>query len=58
MKFLRNHPYVISFILVFFLLFFIFIFALDTSVSEALFASAGISAVGVVSVWWKMEGFG
>ncbi len=58
LNFVRNHPYIVSFIIVFLLLFFIGIFALDSTWSEALLGSAVISAVGVGGIWWKQEGFG
>jgi len=57
MNFIRNHPYIVSYIVVFFLLFFIGIFALDVSWSESLFAAAVLSAVGVGGYWWKYVGF-
>ncbi len=57
MNFIRNHPYIVSYIVVFFLLFFIGIFALDASWSESLFAAAVLSAVGVGGYWWKYVGF-
>ena len=56
--FVRRHPYIVSFVVVFLLLLFIGVFALDFSWSESLFGSAALSAIGVVSVWWKQEGFG
>ena len=58
LKFVRSHPYVVSFILVFLFLLFLGVFALDFSWGESLFASAALSAVGVGSAWWKVEGFG
>jgi hypothetical protein len=57
MNFVRNHPYIVSYIVVFLLLFFIGIFALDISWSESLFGAAVLSAVGVVVYWWKYVGF-
>jgi len=56
LNFVRNHPYLDSFIIAFLLLFFIGIFALDATWSEALIGSAVISAVGVGGIWWKQEG--
>jgi hypothetical protein len=58
LNFIRNHPYMIAFIIVFLLLFFIGIFALDTLWSESLFGAAVLSAIGVGGIWWKQEGFG
>ena len=58
LKSIKNHPYVISCVIVFLLLFFIGVFALDTTWGESLFGAAALSVIGVGSVWWKMEGFG
>jgi len=58
LHFIRNHPYVVAFIIVFLILFFIGIFALDASWSEALFGSVALAAIGVVGYWWKVEGLG
>lgn len=57
-NFIRNHPYVVAFIVVFLLLFFISIFALDLSWSESLFGAAALSAIGVGGYWWKEVGLG
>jgi hypothetical protein len=57
-KIIRNHPYIVSYIIVFLILFFIGIFALDTTWSESLLGSAVLSAIGVGGYWWKQEGLG
>jgi hypothetical protein len=58
MNFIRNHPYIVSYIVVFLLLFFIGIFALEATWSESLFGAAVLSAVGVGGYWWKEVGLG
>jgi hypothetical protein len=58
LNFIRSHPYVDSFIIIFLFLLFLGVFALDFSWGESLFGAAALSAIGVGSVWWKMEGFG
>ena len=58
LNFIRAHPYMVSFCIVFLILFFIGVFALSVTWSEALFASAALSAIGVGSLWWKWEGLG
>ena len=57
-SFIRNHPYLVSFIIVFLLVFLLGIFALDFSWSESLFGATAISAIGVGGYWWKEEGLG
>ena len=57
-KIIRDHPYIVSYIIVFLILFFIGIFALDTTWSESLLGSAVLSAIGVGGYWWKQEGLG
>ena len=57
-KIIRNHTYIVSYIIVFLIMFFIGIFALDTTWSESLFGSAVLSAIGVGGYWWKQEGLG
>jgi len=57
-NFIRNHPYIVGYVIAFLIMFFIGIFSLDASWSESLLASAVLSAVGVVGIWWKWEGFG
>lgn len=58
LNYVRNHPYLVSFVIVFMLLFAIGIFALDVSWSEALIGSAALSAIGVGGFWWKEVGLG
>jgi hypothetical protein len=58
LNFIRNHPYLVSFIIVFLLVFLLGVFALDFSWSESLFGAAVIAAVGVGGYWWKDEGLG
>jgi len=57
-KIIRDHPYIVSYIIVFLILFFIGVFALDTTWSESLLGSAVLSAIGVGGYWWKQEGLG
>jgi hypothetical protein len=57
LSFFRNHPYIVGGILCFLLLFLLGIFALDVTWSESLFGSAVLSIVGVITVWWRREGF-
>lgn len=58
LKIASKHPYILAFIIVFLLLFLIGIFALEATLSEALLASAALSAVGVGGYWWKEVGLG
>jgi hypothetical protein len=57
-KSIKNHPYIIGFIIAALILFLVGVFALDFSWSESLLASVVFSAVGTGSIWWKLEGFG
>jgi hypothetical protein len=58
LKFARAHPYIVSFCIVFIIVFFVGVFALNSTWSESLLASAALSAVGTGSAWWKREGLG
>ncbi len=58
LKFMRDHPYIVSYFLALLILFCIGVFALNTTWIEALLGSAVLSAVGVFGIWWKLEGFG
>ncbi len=54
----RNHPYIVGYLITVLILFLVGIFALDTSWIESLLGAAILSAVGVGGIWWKLEGFG
>jgi len=54
----RNHPYITGFLIAFVIMSLVGIFFLDVTLTESLFGSAVLSAVGVLGVWWKYEGLG
>jgi hypothetical protein len=50
-----TNPYVIGGIIAFVILFVLGLY-MEFSISESLFASAVLAAVGTVSIWWQREG--
>lgn len=58
LNFIRNHPYVVAYVVCFLIIFFICIFPLDIAWGDSLLAAAILPGVGVGGIWWKQEGFG
>ena len=56
--YIRNHPYIISFVVLVLILFFIFFIPLEFSFGESLFGAVSLSAIGVGGYWWKEVGLG
>ena len=56
--YIRNHPYIISFVVLVLILFFIFFIPLEVSFGESLFGAVSLSAIGVGGYWWKEVGLG